>query len=73
MLYVWKSVCLRAGNDSFAWLRVDVLTAERVSCLMPHVGFLTERSAETAGKGDPGLETESAERTSKVPPVSGGT
>lgn len=40
---------------------------------MSYVGFLTERSAETAGKGDPGLETESAERTGKVPPVSGGT
>lgn len=72
MLCVCKSVFLHAGNDSFAWLSIDVLTAKQVSCLMPHVGFLTERSAETAGKGDPGLETESAERTGKVPPVPGG-
>lgn len=47
--------------------------AKQVSCLMLCMGFLTERSAETAGERNPGLETESAERTGKVPPVSGGT
>jgi len=36
------------------------------------MGFLTERSAEITGKRNPGLETESAERTGQVPPVSGG-
>lgn len=44
-----------------------------MSCLMLHMGFLTERPAETTGKRNPGLETESAERTGQVPPVSGGT
>lgn len=37
------------------------------------MGFLTERSAETTGKRNPGIETESAERTGEVSPVSGGT
>lgn len=45
----------------------------QMSCLMLCMGFLTERSAETTGKRNPGLETESAERTGKIPPVSGGT
>lgn len=43
-----------------------------MSCLMLCMGFLTERSAEITGKRNPGLETESAERTGQVPPVSGG-
>lgn len=40
---------------------------------MLSMGFLTEGSTEATGKRNPGLETESAERTGKVPPVSGGT
>lgn len=45
----------------------------QMPCLMLCVGFLTEGPAETAGKRNPGLENESAERTGKIPSVSGGT